>query len=313
MPRPVVVVTPLISLAEDQTDKLEARRVFATRLDSTLRAAEAREANAAIAGGKLELLYVTPERLQNADFMALLQRHGCSLFVVDEAHCVSQWGHDFRPAYAQLRFAAEALGRPPILALTATATPTVEQRNRRSARPARPLPRPHLLRAQEPPLRGAPCRGRRAEAARRSISSCAASPAPALVYCSTIKAAKQVHEHLVARNLEAGLYHGELHAAVRDATQDAFMDGRYRIVVATKAFGMGIDKPNTRFVVHYQLPDSLESYVQEAGRAGRDGEPARCVLLFDEKDAPVQYFFSRQKQPPQRAIQSVLDWLATQR
>jgi ATP-dependent DNA helicase RecQ len=127
VPCPVVVVTPLISLAEDQTDKLEARRVFAARLDSTLHAEEARDANTAIAAGKLELLYVTPERLQNADFVGLLKRHGCSLFVVDEAHCVSQWGHDFRPAYGQLRLAAEALGRPPILALTATATAAVER------------------------------------------------------------------------------------------------------------------------------------------------------------------------------------------
>lgn len=130
----------------------------------------------------------------------------------------------------------------------------------------------------------------------------ASEPGTALVYCSTVKAAKMVHEHLVAQDHAAGLYHGELHAAVRDATQDAFMDGRYRIIVATKAFGMGIDKPDTRMVVHYQLPESLESYLQEAGRAGRDGEPARCVLLFDEKDAAVQYFFSRRKQPPQRAI-----------
>jgi ATP-dependent DNA helicase RecQ len=127
LPCPVVVVTPLIALAEDQTDKLEAWRVAATRLDSSLCSAEAREAQAAIATGKLDLVYVTPERLQNPAFMALLRPHGCSLFVVDEAHSVSQWGHDFRPAYADLTCAAQALGRPPILALTATATTEVER------------------------------------------------------------------------------------------------------------------------------------------------------------------------------------------
>jgi ATP-dependent DNA helicase RecQ len=312
LPRPVVVVSPLISLAEDQTDKLDVRRIAAARFDSTLRSAEARETEAAIAGGKLELLYVTPERLQNPDFMALLLRNGCSLFVVDEAHCVSQWGHDFRPAYSQLRFAAEALGRPPILALTATATAEVEQditdvlalRHHCRVRTSSERKNLHFC------VRHVEGDDRKLLALQDLIRR---EPGTGLIYCSTIRSAALVHKQLVAQNVEAGLYHGELHSAVRDATQDAFMDGRYRIVVATKAFGMGIDKPNTRFVVHYQLPDSVETYVQEAGRAGRDGEPARCTLLYDPKDESTQRYFLRQKQPPKQVIAKTVAWIAGHR
>jgi ATP-dependent DNA helicase RecQ len=307
-----VVVTPLISLAEDQTDKLEHRHVAATRLDSSLCAAEARLATAAIAGGKLELIYVTPERLQNPEFMKLLRRHGCSLFVVDEAHCVSQWGHDFRPAYGQLNAAAAALGRPPILALTATATQAVEQHIIKVLA----LQQPYRIRtsSERKNLHFAvhPAEGDPAKLTLLS-SLLHRETGSGLVYCATIKAAQLVHEHLLAHGFEAGLYHGALHPAVREATQAAFMDGRYRIIIATKAFGMGIDKPNTRFVIHYQLPDSLESYAQEAGRAGRDGEVARCTLIFDPKDAAVQRFFLRQKQPPKAAIAAMVDWLASPR
>jgi ATP-dependent DNA helicase RecQ len=312
LPRPVVVVTPLISLAEDQADKLAARGVSAARLDSSSCAAEARVANGAIAGGKLEVVYVTPERLQNCEFLRLLRRQGCSLLVIDEAHCVSQWGHDFRPAYSQLGTAALALGRPPILALTAAATPEVE----RDFSDVLGLENPFRIRTpgERKNLHFSvhPARGDAEKLAALS-SLLGRESQSGLIYCSTIKAAKVVHEHLLAQNQEVGLYHGALHPAVREATQAAFRDGRYRIVVATKAFGMGIDKPNTRFVIHYQLPDSLESYVQESGRAGRDGEAARCTLIFDEKDAAVQRFFLKQKQPPKAAVAAMVAWLASGR
>jgi ATP-dependent DNA helicase RecQ len=305
----VIVVTPLISLAEDQTDKLELAKVAATRIDSTLSAGELRQAETAVEGGRLELIYVTPERLHNREFLELARQVGCSLLVVDEAHCVSQWGHDFRPAYAALRFAVAALGRPPVLALTATATAPVQQdileqlalNDPCVVRVSSARPNLHLA------VRHA------AEQKLPILEELLPNEGSGLVYTATIRTAREVFTHLLARDFPVGLYHGQLHPVVRRATQEAFMDGRYRIVVATKAFGMGIDKPNTRFVVHYQMPDSLESYAQESGRAGRDGRPARVTLLFDPKDERVQRYFLIHKQPPAKTVTAFLDWLAEQR
>jgi ATP-dependent DNA helicase RecQ len=301
LPRPVVVVTPLISLAEDQTDKLERFRVPAARVDSTLKAAEARAALGALDENALDLIYVTPERLQNADFLQRLTSVGCSLLVIDEAHCISEWGHDFRPAFMRLRQAAEALGRPPILALTATATPAVERDIIESLALQDPLvmrtssERPNLHLS----VRHCETEDDQNLALKELVRD---EPGTALVYTATVKAAKAVWTMLVNDDLPAGLYHGDLNAQIRDVTQDAFMDGRYRIVVATKAFGMGIDKPNTRLVVHYQVPGSLESYYQEVGRAGRDGKPARGVLLYRRADVRVQRFFLATKHPKAAAL-----------
>lgn len=308
LPYPVIVVTPLISLAQDQTDKLESAKVAATRIDSTLRAAELRLAESAVRGGKLELIYVTPERLQQPEFVALARSVGCSLLVIDETHCVSQWGHDFRPAYAALRGAAQALGRPPILALTATATKLVEEdvvhqlelRDPCVVRVSSARPNLHLA--------VKPAAGQKLHLLDQLVDA----PGSGLIYTATVRAAREVFAHLLARDLTVGLYHGQLHPVVRQATQAAFMDGRYRVVVATKAFGMGIDKPDTRFVIHYQLPDSLESYAQENGRAGRDGAPAQCTLLFDPKDERVQRYFLLHKCPPQSAASIFVHWLSRQ-
>jgi ATP-dependent DNA helicase RecQ len=308
LPRLVIVVTPLISLAEDQTDKLDAAHVATTRIDSTLGTAELRQAESALRGGKLELVYVTPERLQHAEFLTMARSVGCSLLVVDETHCVSQWGHDFRPAYAQLRAAAQALGRPPILALTATATKVVaediaqqlELRDPCVVRVSSARPNLHLA------VR--PAAGQKLQLLEQLLDE----PGSGLVYTATVRAAREVFAYLLGRDLSVGLYHGQLQPAVRHATHAAFMDGRYRIVVATKAFGMGIDKPDTRSVVHYQLPDSLESYAQESGRAGRDGAPAKATLLFDPKDERVQRYFLLHKCPPARAVSDLVQWLARQ-
>jgi ATP-dependent DNA helicase RecQ len=302
LPLPVVVVSPLISLAEDQTDKLERLKVSAARVDSTLKAGETRAALAGLGNNALDLIYVTPERLHNAAFLASLATAGCSLLVIDEAHCISEWGHDFRPAFMRLRQAAQALGRPPMLALTATATPAVE----RDIVEHLGLQAPHIVRtSSERPNLHLSVEHCETEADKdaRLLELVRAERGTVLVYTATVRAAKAIHAKLVNDELPTGLYHGDLNATIRDVTQDAFMDGRYRIIVATKAFGMGIDKPNTRLVVRYQVPGSLESYYQEVGRAGRDGKPARGVLLYRRADQRVQRFFLVSKYPRQVQIE----------
>jgi ATP-dependent DNA helicase RecQ len=305
----VVVVTPLISLADDQTEKLKALGVPAVRIDSTVTEGERRVALAGVASGKLDLVYVTPERLQNEAFLQTLAGPGVSLFVVEEAHCVSEWGHDFRPAYLGLREAARRLGRPPILALTATATRRVEEdivaqlalRNPVRVRHGCERRNIHLSVVQvetEEQKRD------------RLVRLLAAERGSVIVYTTTIRAGEEIWTHLVQRDVAAGFYHGQLPASVRQATQHAFMDGRYRVLVATKAFGMGIDKGDTRLVVHAQLPESLESYFQELGRAGRDGAPARAVLLYLPADTRVLRFFLAQRYPSRGQIDRMISGLA---
>lgn len=297
LPKAVLVISPLIALMKDQHDKLGRRQIAAAKLDSTISRSEEETVMDDIARREPELVYVTPERLERSDALARLAKAGVSLVVVDEAHCVSQWGHDFRPSYLAIREAVRVLGRPPVLALTATATQDVAADiltqldipqalvvNLGSYRPniiydvKRTVNEPEKLQHLVGLLRGL-------------------QDGPALVYVATIRQAVELFGQLRRAGFEAGCYHGKMPAKERHRTQQDFMEDRLDVVVATKAFGMGIDKPNLRMVVHYTLPDSLESYVQETGRAGRDGKPAWGVLLYRLEDRRVQAYFLGGKYP----------------
>ncbi|HEV6965582.1 RecQ family ATP-dependent DNA helicase, partial [Roseateles sp.] len=305
-----VVISPLIALMKDQCDTLHQRGVAAVQLHSGIDANRRLEAEALLARGAVRLLFTTPERLADPHTLGLLQDQRVGLLVVDEAHCISQWGHDFRPAFSALRDARRALGRPPVLALTATASAPVQ----REIAEALGIPRDGILchGVYRPNLRLAvelpQTEKERRELVLRHLQD---EDGSAIVYCATVREATALHRLLREAGLPVGLYHGKLPAAERSAGQEAFMAGEHRLMVATNAFGMGIDKPDIRLVLHAQMPASIEAYVQECGRAGRDGEPADCVLLFREGDRALQQFFAGGQLPSREELAAVWRALAS--
>ena len=291
-PGATVVVSPLISLQRDQVDAIRERAAGgAAQLNSSLPAAERARALAELAEHSLEFVFLAPEQLARHDVMDELAVSDVSLFVVDEAHCISEWGHDFRPEYLRLGAALEALGHPPVLALTATAAPPVRDEivERLGLRDpvvlVRGFDRPNLRFAVERFV------GERAEERKlRALEErIAASPGAGIVYVAT---RRQAEELAAALGMRAAFYHAGMRASDRTAVHERFRAGTLEVVVATTAFGMGIDKPDVRWVFHAEVSESVDAYYQEVGRAGRDGSHAEIVLFYRPEDLGLRRFFA---------------------
>ncbi len=294
IPGPTVVISPLLALQQDQIAALNERQrpeLRAVRISSDESSAQQAEAVEEIRAGRAEFLFITPEQLANPDRMAEVRSLKPALVAIDEAHCISAWGHDFRPDYLALGHLIEGIGRPPVVALTATASPPVRDDIVARLRLREPeivvsgLDRPNLF------LEVAHCPTEDYRW-RRLITLLQDDERPGIIYVPTRRAAEELAARLTEAGFPSKYYHGGMASGARAELHEAFLADQVPIMVATSAFGMGIDKPNIAWVVHMALPDSPDSYFQEIGRAGRDGEPARVLLLWQAEDVGLQRYFT---------------------
>ncbi|MBI4520443.1 MAG: RecQ family ATP-dependent DNA helicase [Gemmatimonadetes bacterium] len=300
LPGVTLVVSPLISLMKDQVDALADAGIAATFVNSSISGEEIRSRVSAAARGEIKLLYIAPERFDSPWFQQMIADLDVSLLAVDEAHCLSEWGHEFRPSYLRLG-AVRASLTCPAMALTATATPQVRRDIVQHLRLRRPL---QLVRGFDRPNLSWTVRAARTDAEKdglllrllRDVNGVS------IVYTATRKAVELVRRQLARTGVSVAGYHAGLSEVERERVQEGFMAGATRVIVATNAFGMGIDKPDVRLVVHYQMSGSLEAYYQEAGRAGRDGQPAHCVLLHRYADRFVHEFLVDQSFPDPETV-----------
>lgn len=310
LPGTTIVVSPLISLMKDQVDKLRDAGLEAAQLNSALTAEEHDENLEQIKTEKSDFIFVTPERFTDQDFLSELRCRAINFVVIDEAHCISEWGHDFRPAYLSLGAAVKTLGSPPVLALTATATTEVTKDIEKQLDLGKlqvvktGIHRPNIYFE----VKRVTNEREKHEELMRVLNE---HEGVGIIYAATVKTVDALTDWLKSFDFKIEKYHGRMKASDRKDNQDAFMNDELKAIVATNAFGMGIDKPDIRFVVHYQMPGSLEAYYQEAGRAGRDGDAATCSLFYQLDDRRTQQFFLGGKHPKFDDILAVYQALET--
>ncbi len=307
-----VVISPLIALQKDQIDSInESGAAEAVAINSSQRAKDAKAAAAKVAGGESKFLFLAPEQLCRNETIGLLNQINVTMLVVDEAHCISEWGHDFRPSYLNICPTIERLGHPVVLAMTATASPEVRAEIEKRLEMKKPkllvrgFDRPNIsLRVDqfENP-------DHKLEALVRRVNF---AGKPGIVYAATRKNAEDVMHALVEAGVDASFYHAGLKAEERTRIQEAFMGGKTDVIVATNAFGMGIDKADIRFVYHFEISESLDNYYQEIGRAGRDGEKAEAILFFHEKDLNLRKFQSGTGKIDAQQVEKVMEAIAAE-
>ena len=302
LPGLTLVISPLIALMQDQVAGLKQRKIAAAAFHSGLTGSEKHRVIQDLNQKRLQLLYLAPERMQHEGFLQLLRSLWVSLLVVDEAHCISQWGHDFRPDYLKIGRLRQELTNPPCLALTATATSRVQTDLCRRLSLRDPFRLVAGFRRDNLALSVRLCQSRQEKLAALERLVRETEKGTILIYCATRRTVEEVAEWLGQSHQSVGYYHAGLSDEERQLVHDDFRRGNVRILAATNAFGMGIDKSDVRLVVHFDIPGSVEAYYQEVGRAGRDGRPAACCLLFHERDLATQeYFIQQAAQDPEGA------------
>lgn len=303
-----IVISPLIALMKDQVDSLVKIGIPATFINSSLSSEETAQRLVDVEEGKYKLLYIAPERFYSQEFVATLKKIKVSLFAIDEAHCISQWGHDFRPSYLKLKYAIAEFNNPTVIALTATATPEVKEdiikqlNIQNTELVITGFGRPNLqfgvIHASE---------SRKPQFVLDALSSVPGQSG--IIYVGTRARADNLLQTLLENNIEAAAYHAGMDAEDRRWVQENFMSGKVKIIIATNAFGLGIDKANIRFVIHYDMPGTIEAYYQESGRSGRDGKPSFCLMLYNSRDRNLQEFFIKGDNPPHLLIYEIYEIL----